>query len=989
MVSEIIGSSLDPEKPPTTHVFRRQFVACLNCRKKKIKCHMQDDIKKCVRCERQNIECVIPPRKPYVWKQRGLAKKNNIDKVNKPLIEKETNNDFAEKNREELLADKNLIRFSTVPKIGISSIINNNVSDLRTERQNIHILNKIQEDNVESNMEKTKNEVAINNNNNNSNNSPEQTITTTHGALAFLTDAANNPENINKKQTRIDQSKITDRKLEPSGYWELDMSIADNQLQQRLNERQEEEPLEIIYARILQTLPFLKDLLNVNQIENLIQLFFLTQHPFYPFVPTHLQTLRQLYRFPLLLLTILTISSRYQNGKQDDYEKTHNILWSNCQQMLSQTIWASVDSFGSLGTIFAFLLFTEWNPRSIHSKVGDYATVSNGNSDSKEFESLRRSENLSFMLSGSALRVANSLNVATKTGNLLLALQITELNVTMNFNLENNLNILRVDNKNINHFNKEYNNELEIAKKYVLNGNKQTLIRWNIFTKKFHNVNDISESLLINFWQDEKLLYYKHKSVFNNGFMNSSSSSSNNNCKRTLFLDRWQRAEIKMLEMIKLSYETLYYSSVVSSCEEPFYANSTSFNSISTHPLDMNDCINFLKFLQIIINNWYEQFEDLLKPIDPVSDKLVINEVNIKDAEYVLKQAELRRGEWFIIDFHYCKIYGFAIVLEFFHKKKNIILHHSNMQLIDYLKDCYISCQYIHDSCLRLMKADLLPYLPIRILAKIIRSIAFLVKMYIYVQQFKKFKILESKKLLLNLRFIKIEDILLMIKNWSKCLKKTAPDSSHLGLHYSKILKFLYEKISTKENIHIPDEEEDEKESKEREGEKEKKEERKKRNNNEENSNATSKPQESTTAKDDMFDILFNYKELATSRFSTNLFNEEHHLNSIPMNNSENNFNGSSNLQHNFEFGNPDNRPINTAFDDFNVIDDILGLNYDSDNNSGFTRPNSAAMKNMSATSEHTKSDSNGIKHSDGQGSSNANNIISSVSIFDIFGDII
>lgn len=963
MISELIQSSIDSKNQLSDRVYRRQFAACLACRKKKIKCHMQNDIKKCSRCVRQHLECVILPRKPYVWKNKQNEKTDDKSSLLKVIDQSKTD-------KVHLLAKNNIIN-CTNSSNNASSVMKTAVSDLRTKKQDVFLEDNGTECNGTNNTKTVKTTATSN-----------PPIITTHGALAFLTNAANNPDNLSKKEARIDQSKITNRKMEPFGYWELDMTIADNQFQQP-DAKLAGKPLSEIYASIVLTLPFLKGLLDINEMETLVDVFFLTQHPFYPFVPIHLKSLEQLSKLPLLLLTILTISTRYQNGKERDYEKIHYTLWDNCQQMLSKTVWASVDSFGSLGTIFAFLLFTEWNPRSIHSKIGDYASISNANSTNKEFESLQRSENLSFMLSGSAIRLANSLGIATKTGNLLLALQITELNVTMNFNLNNNLNILKVESRNNNSFNKDYESELEIAKKYVLNGNNQTLKRWQEFTKKLNASDEITTSLLISFWQDEKLLFYKHKSVFNNGMMYSSGRSYVSTGKRILFLDRWQRAKFKMLEIIKLSYETLYYSSIANNYEEPFYSNPTSFTSISTHSLDMNDCINFLKFLQIIINNWYEQFEDLMKPLDPSKDRLVVNAKNLKNEAYVLSQTEKRRGEWFIIDFHYCKIYAFAVVLEFFHKKKNIILHHSNMQLIDYLKDCYISCQYIHESSLRIMKAELLPYLPIRLIGKIIRTIAFLVKMYIYFQQIKKFKILESKKLLINLKFVKIEEILFMIKNMAKCLKKTAPDTSHLGLHYGKIVSFLYEKIAKKENISLsPDDEDEEKPMK--------------FNNQQQSINSDlNNPQETASAKDDMFDILFNFQELDSSGFTSSLFKHQNNGDSFseqkdspdPLfgpNTPRNKGSGINGIS---------DRPISTSHHTYNVIDDILGLNYESDGN-GLKRRDSVVAANADLLSYNTTTEIDSINrlHDQDTTPSNTNsngNIISSVSIFDVFGDII
>ncbi|GMM42176.1 Aro80 protein [Hanseniaspora uvarum] len=769
---------MKPEDSSIDIINKRTCIACMHCRQRKAKCYTNYGETRCTRCVRQDRECIKPERRKYTKRVKKTDFKGKVSK----LISSKDNDTSSEVNSAKKIKNKE------------KPSSRNQKSDTSTP------------------------------------------IITTHGALEFLTNAAVNTENLNTNTKIIDQSKITNRKLEPFGYWELDMSIADNQ---PLTESKQysAETEEFIYSiHILKSLPFLKDVLSMKEIVDLVRLFFITQHPSYPFIPAHLSNIEQLYKFPLLLLTILTISTRYQNGKYGDYSNTHSLLWDNCQQMLSKTIWASVDNFGTLGTIFAFLLFTEWNPRSIHQKECDYATISDGNTESKEFESLKRSENLSFMLAGTAVRLASSMNIGTKTGNILLALQITELNVTMNFHLNNNLNIFKIYHRNSAQYQKEYKNELEIARKYVLQGNSQTFKRWEMYIKN----TQVSDDMLIQFWQDEKLLFYKHKPVPNRGHQINKSYQSNETTgiKRTLYLTRWQRAEIKILEIIKLSYETLYYSRTINSVEEPFFYNNNSFNSVSAHTMDLNDCINFLKFLQLLINGWYEEFYDLMIQMDPEKDKLVIDINSSIDLEYFSRQAELRRGEWFIIDYHYCKIYGFAIVLEFFYQKKNIILHHSNMQLIGYLRECYISCQYIHDSCVRLLKCKVICYLPIRLIGKIIRAIAFLVKMYIYFQQFKKFKMQESKKLLINLRFVKIEEILEMIKNFSKCLKMTAPDSSHLGVHYSKILKFLYEKLAKKENIDVKYEEEEEEE--------------------------TETVYENKT-KDDMFDILFNYKDLSES----------------------------------------------------------------------------------------------------------------------------
>lgn len=123
-------------------------------------------------------------------------------------------------------------------------------------------------------------------------------------------------------------------------------------------------------------------ILTEDEAERLINLFFSTMHPYFPHIPKFLHSLKVLSGYPILLCAILTISSRYhpfennasslQNGNVPRNIEVHDRLWLYVQRLISQTVWAEA-STRSIGTIFAFLLFTEWNPRAIHWRWSDYA----------------------------------------------------------------------------------------------------------------------------------------------------------------------------------------------------------------------------------------------------------------------------------------------------------------------------------------------------------------------------------------------------------------------------------------------------------------------------------------------------------------------------------------------------------------------------------------------------------------------------------------
>ncbi|RJE19109.1 hypothetical protein PHISCL_08561 [Aspergillus sclerotialis] len=143
-------------------------------------------------------------------------------------------------------------------------------------------------------------------------------------------------------------------------------------------------------------------------------------------------------RDPVLCCTILMISSRYHvlpgAGGESRNFFIHHRLWQHCQQLVMRLTFGQEKSSQSkvrcIGTIEALLLMSEWHPRSLHfppeidgwdsdlistAPEPENHTDSDSSSPNKWLEDMiepaRRSDQMSWMLLGSALSLAHELGV--------------------------------------------------------------------------------------------------------------------------------------------------------------------------------------------------------------------------------------------------------------------------------------------------------------------------------------------------------------------------------------------------------------------------------------------------------------------------------------------------------------------------------------------------------------------------------------------------
>lgn len=146
-------------------------------------------------------------------------------------------------------------------------------------------------------------------------------------------------------------------------------------------------------------------------------------------------------RDPVLCSTILMISSRYHvlpgEGGESRNFFVHHRLWEYCQQLVVRLIFgqerSSKSKIRTIGTIEALLLISEWHPRSLHfppeidgwdwdltttaaeSGIGADSTDSSTATENRWLEDMiepaRRSDQMSWMLLGSALSLGHEIGV--------------------------------------------------------------------------------------------------------------------------------------------------------------------------------------------------------------------------------------------------------------------------------------------------------------------------------------------------------------------------------------------------------------------------------------------------------------------------------------------------------------------------------------------------------------------------------------------------
>lgn len=435
-------------------VYRRSYKACINCRAKKIKCDLGDlsnpSDPPCARCRREGRKCEFSvSRRGGAGNVRvGRQKKSNKNGANGGGIGEVGGNGFDRHHGSLERHGSNMGDGArTGAALSAAAVLATSAPRHKHHRDSEDMSEYGYTRGGSENPNSAKDSSGSDNDPDEDNDIAGKELHNTSDALDILAQAARNYPKIESPMSpRVPQpeSSLQEQVFHPRP------TIADT---------------EVIKD---------KKFLTEHEAILFINYFFEQLHPFYPFIPEEMHSSDALAQMPILLSVILTISSRYCKFAEKGTKyfisssrgaQIHSSLWDYCQQLISQTVWAEA-STRSIGTVYSFLLISEWNPRAIHWRFNDYAnsprpvadphTGTGTNSTfttepekqakstkkappvkpqafypqklpgDNGFDASKRSDRMSWLLIGTAIRLAQDMGIMDTDSNVYTALHLSE-----------------------------------------------------------------------------------------------------------------------------------------------------------------------------------------------------------------------------------------------------------------------------------------------------------------------------------------------------------------------------------------------------------------------------------------------------------------------------------------------------------------------------------------------------------------------------------
>ncbi|EDO18806.1 hypothetical protein Kpol_1028p82 [Vanderwaltozyma polyspora DSM 70294] len=778
--------------------WRRSYRACVNCRSRKIKCDLGplDNPHKppCVRCKREQRECIFP-----VTKRRDVTAKINNMKGSE--------------------LERSIIS-SILPDVDKKSLNGGGSagSDLKQ--------NNIRKKPTDSNW--------------------QSDISTMQTALEFLANAVGvisksdtrSLLNLNQNNTLIENEDADDSN--PNNDNSEDVSRSDSNTPKSRNSifsLIHDDTASKVISPLMGTIESIRPkptrnlsdieyigpnkLLTEDEARTLINVFFLTMHPYFPYIPLQLHNPDELVRYPILLCAILTVSSRYNSFNEifinNEYEKDRNIvvhekLWFYCQRLISNTIWAEA-STRSIGTILAFLLFTEWNPRAIHWTWSDYGnnpeltcfTKNNENNMSEfkgekttGFEAMRHSDRMAWMFTGSAVRLAQDMHFIDNNYKIFMATHISETFNAMNVNqrstlsdsLSNiNLSITRSHGKNNDDeeghiFAENFGNEQYYLEQILKHDKSKE--KWIKFLKEINSNKSSENSTVITdaereYLNDEYILYYQNNNPETQPTWGNHSVTSTS-LPYPLKFASFHKAKIEILRIMSIAYETIYSAK---------NKRVLAFNN-------QRQNLAVLSIFSPLIESWYSNHHGLLKLFECAPCDMS----KYKDKNTVQKLSQAIEKESLIGDYYYCQLYIYSLALKVDIKDNNLNLSEITKSA-KYVYMAYNAAKEILTSAVRVNKLKLLRYLPVRWVTRILRSVAFIVKCFLLLTESETSENSEINAII-RLSGIPVDEALELIETTSVTLNDASPDELHLCKRYSSILLYMCKELRNKtQNLYM------------------------------------------------------------------------------------------------------------------------------------------------------------------------------------------
>ncbi|CCE88847.1 Piso0_001634 [Millerozyma farinosa CBS 7064] len=762
---------MPPEGNKSNTKFRRSYKACLNCRLRKVKCDLGsvDNPRegKCVRCMRERKDCV------FIESRRGGT--SNVVRGRKRKLETvQGSSGVSTQDSTESSAESS--KMSKVEE-GEDILDKQETSPLPEMRKESH--------------------------------SRSTTFSTAESALVFLAKAAgtiakaDERDNIDARAKHKQLESFNPPQDAGSGY---DDGGSANSLQEKpyesrgtysmMNGRNGSaislqdgtvndspgssysvslnppkrlyvpapENLDIVRPKILSSLSEVDyiggsvSILSEREAVYLIDFFFMFMHPFFPFIPIHLHSSNILPQYPILLCAILTLAARYcpQDDLQTDSKneiprniEIHDRLWVYVQRLVSQSVWAEASS-RSIGTVLAFLLFTEWNPRAVHWRWCDYANRHDDSCDKPSYQdeenlaglgAMRRSYRMAWMLTGSAVRLAQDLGLMEVSPKIMIATHTAEINCC-----------------------------IDTRKRSMLS---QSITDIEIDEETLVNNDDLNEYAILNMTELE---IQKHGEG------------------RPLKLTNIQKAKVEILQIMYLAHESLY-------------GPKAKLNG-----LDQIQNLTVLNIISPLLNNWEKKYRALLTPRDIKSLEFLDLQSDFKKLSSKIRHdvAQFIDQESVILDFHYANLFIFSLALNPSSKntdsseseRKKRKLDKNNLKLDElsrsakYIERAFSSANELLSVAHRIHKLKLLRCMTIRWLTRIVKAVAFIVKCYSMIVAHKNssssdLSVSDDYDPTMLLSLISITDIAASIHKAAITLRDSAPDELHICTRYSNILMYL------------------------------------------------------------------------------------------------------------------------------------------------------------------------------------------------------
>lgn len=739
------------EEPKTTKNFKRTYIACLNCRIRKVKCDLGNfshPKSRCARCERERRDCVFVELK----KRSVLKVREDKSKASNNLDHERPRKDDEPKH---FLSMEGAMVFLTNAAGKIAAV---------DERDNINAQLKHEQ------LEKAPGFVRKESYSKNEAGPPAQdsefrrtSMNSSYTSLLNLD--APTPHEANPPLSMV--SLIPPYINKPiNRNTRLAMPPAENAYSVRPRGSNALDDIDYIGE---------DGILTQSEAEYLINMFFSTMHPFFPHIPKFLHLPKVLSGYPILLCAILTISSRCHplaTRNADGVAKNieiHDRLWLYVQRLISQTVWAEA-STRSIGTVFAFLLFTEWNPRAIHWRWSDYANKADDATETRAPDStetgfgnvsggisgnfgepaglgaMRRSYRMAWMLIGSAVRLAQDTGFMELSLKTFLATHTAEINSVMNMSRRSMLghSLAEVDLDNV-----------------------------DISEEDMEQRED-NEYRVLNMLEDEqKRIYGEYELHFTEA----------------------QRAQIELLQITSLGHESLYgYKAQLGS-------------------LSQRQNLSVLNIMSPMINNWGRKYKKFLVPSNAkITRKYTPEALEDPESPISTQLAALIQNESFILEFNYTKLYIYSLALSPSPKSRKSFKDGKVTLKLDeisksakYIEQAFNAANDILSMAHRVHKLQMLRYMPVRWVTRIVKAVAFIVKCYLTITAHKSsglkapsLSVDNFDSTVLSLSLISVEEIALSIQKAAITLRDCSPDELHLCTRYSNVLMYLFSEMKTK-----------------------------------------------------------------------------------------------------------------------------------------------------------------------------------------------